>query len=119
LSETKQLVAPRTVYGVSRVQQEFGKSQSTVSAMATFVHRAMDASDPIAQLLARTALSVGSDATVRFQNGQYEWTSLEVATLLQGEPAAVARAQRNSAHYSQRVDRTYDVYDPTRPSWGG
>src|SRR5204863_8315750 len=94
LNETKQLIAPRTVFGVSRVQQEFGKSQSTVSAMATFVHRAMDAADPIAQLLARTALSVGSDATVRFQGGQYEWTSLEVATLLQGEPAAIARAQR-------------------------
>ena len=107
------------MFGVSRVQQEFGKSQSTVSAMATFVHRSMGETDPIAQLLARNAVSVGGDATIRFKGGEYEWTSLEVVTLLQGEPAAVARAKRNSAHYSQRPDRTYDLYDPTRPSWAG
>ncbi len=118
-TQSKRLVAPRTLFGVSRVQQEFGKSQSTISAMATIVHRSMDDTDPIAQLLVRNAMSVGSDATIRFKGGEYEWTSLEVATLLEGEPAAVARAKRNSAHYSQRPDRTYEIYDPTRPSWGG
>jgi hypothetical protein len=118
-SETTRVVAPRTAYAVSRVQQEFGASQSTVSGMATFLHRSMDTTDPIAQLLTRSALAVGGDAVIRFKGGEYEWTSQEVVTLVQGEPAAVARAQRNSAHYSQRPDRTYHLYDPTRTSWAG
>jgi hypothetical protein len=118
-TRSRTLVAPRTVYGVGRVQQEFGKSQSTVSGIATIVQRSMNADEPIAQLLPRSALSLGGDAVVRFKDGEYEWQSLEVFTLVQGEPAAVARAQRNSAHYSQRPDRTYHLYDPTRTSWPG
>lgn len=119
LTQSKRLVAPRTLFGVSRVQQEFGESQSTVSAMAAFVHRSMDEADPLAQLFARNALTVASDALIRFKGGEYEWSSLEALTLLQGEPAAIARAQRNSAHYSQRPDRTHALYDPTRTSWPG
>jgi len=118
-TQSKALVAPRTVYGVARVQQEFGAAQSTVSGMATVLHRSMDASDPIAQILNRTAIAAGGDANVRFKGGQYEWSSLEVLTLVEGEPSAVARSQRNSAHYAQRPDRTYHLYDPTRTSWGG
>jgi hypothetical protein len=118
-TQATRLVTPRTVYGVSRIQQEFGKSQSTVSGMATFLHRSMSDSDPLAQLLTRSALAAGGDAIIRFKGGEYEWSSQEVVTLLQGEPAAIARAQRNSAHYSQRPDRTYHLYDPTRTSWGG
>jgi hypothetical protein len=117
-SVTRRLVAPRTVFAVSRVQQEFGQSQSTVSGMVTYIHRAMG-DDPIAQLLNRSAVGIGGDATIRFKDGQYEWTSQEVMTVVQGEPAAVARSQRNSAHYTQRPDRTYHLYDPTRTSWAG
>ena len=40
-------VAPRTAYGVARVEQEFGPPGSTVGVMATTVHRRFSPDDPI------------------------------------------------------------------------
>ena len=44
---------------------------------------------------------------------------LRRASHLDGEPDALARVQRASAHYSQRPDRDYAMYDPTRTSMSG
>jgi hypothetical protein len=112
-------VAPRTVYAVSRVQQQFGASQSTASAFASVVHRDIAAGDPLAALLVRNAFSTAAETNLRFRGGEYELTSYGGVTLLQGEAAAVARVQRNSVHYAQRPDRTYARYDPTRTSYPG
>ena len=38
---------------------------------------------------------------------------------MQGDGPAIARVQRNNVHYSQRPDRHYDLYDPTRTSYAG
>jgi len=109
-------VAPRTIYALSRVQQQFGASQSTASAFASVVHRDVAPGDPLASLLVRNAFSVAGESNLRFRGGEYELNSYGGATLLQGDAAAVARVQRNNVHYAQRPDRTYAVYDPTRTS---
>jgi hypothetical protein len=41
------------------------------------------------------------------------------ATLVSGDPAAIARTQRSSTHYFQRPDLTYSRLDPTRDSLAG
>ena len=112
-------VAPRTLYAVSRVQQQFGASQSTASAFASVMHRDVSAGQPLAALLARNAFTVAGETNLRFREGEYELTTFGGASLVQGDAPAIARLQRNSVHYAQRPDRDYDLYDPTRTSYGG
>jgi len=112
-------VAPRTAYGLMRVQQEFGAGGSTAAAMATAMHRDMKAGDPLAALLARNAFGVAGDSILRFRNGQYQLRSFLGFTSVKGEADAIARIQRAAAHYFQRPDRTYWPYDPTRTSIDG
>ncbi len=118
-SSSSVTVAPRTTYGVARVQQEFGVNKSTVSGMVTLVHRDLASGDPLASLLVRNAFTVAGDSTLRFKGGRYQLTSYGGASLVAGDAAAIARVQRSSAHYAQRPDRTYDPYDPTRTSLPG
>ena len=112
-------VAPRTTYGLIRVQQEFGASGSTAGLMATAVHRDLKAGDPLAALLARNAFGGAADTILRFRNGQYQVRSFVGFTLVNGEAEAIAEIQRSSAHYFQRPDRTYWQYDPSRTSMAG
>jgi hypothetical protein len=113
-STTDVPVAPRTTYGLARVQQEFGRNKSTFSGMATMLHRDLEIGTLPARLLARNAFSAAGDSVVRFKDGEYVLTSWAGMSHLSGEPDAIARIQRSSAHYSQRPDRDYAVYDPTR-----
>jgi hypothetical protein len=112
-------VAPRTTYGLMRVQQEFGAWGSTAGLMASVVHRDLEAGDPLAALLARNAFGGAADTILRFRNGQYQVRSFAGFTLINGEPEAMAEIQRSPAHYFQRPDRTYWRYDPTRTSMAG
>lgn len=112
-------VAPRTTYGLARVQQELGPNASTTSAMVTYMHRDFTENDPLARLLTRTAFSVSGDSLLRFKRGEYELSSYYGITYVEGDPAAIARVQRSSAHYFQRPDREYSRFDPTRTSIPG
>ena len=116
---TRVRVAPRTTYGLARVQQEFGPNTSTVSGMATVVHRDFEPEDPLAALLARRAFGLAADSVLRFKGGLYELSSYAGMTYLQGEPEAIARVQRSSAHFAQRPDRDYARFDPTLRSLPG
>ena len=112
-------VAPRTAYGVARVQQEFGPAASTVSAMVTAVHRDVQPGDPLAALLARSAFTASSDSVLRFKGGQYELSSYGGVAYVAGRAAAIERVQRSSARYLQRPDKDYAPFDPTRTSLQG
>lgn len=112
-------VAARTTFGVARLQQEFGRNQSTFSGMATAVHRDFDRGTPLSSLLARDAFSAAGDSVVRFRNGEYVLTAYGALSHVTGEPDAIARVQRSSVHYAQRPDRDYATYDPTLRSLTG
>ena len=112
-------VAPRTSYGVARVQQEFGAEGSSTALMATAVHRELGANDPLASLLTRNAFTVSSDSVVRLNDGDYE-VQLNVAlSHIAGEAAAIDRVQRSNAHLLHRPDASYLSYDPLRTSMTG
>ena len=115
----RERVAPRTAYGVARVQQEFGAPGSLVAVMATAVHRDFDATDPLASLLARNAITLSTDSTLRLKDGEYEAQLYAGMTRVAGEAAAVNRIQRASQRYLQRPDADYVHYDPTRRSMTG
>ena len=112
-------VAPRTTYGVTRLQQEFGRGGSSTAVMATAVHRELGETDPLASLLMRNALTVSSDSLLRLSDGDYEVEVNTGMSYVGGEAAAINRVQRASAHYQQRPDADYLPYDPLRTSMTG
>ncbi len=116
---TEVRVAPRATYGLARLQQEFGRLGSTASLMMIGVHRSLDAEDPLASLLSGSAFTLGGDVLLRFKNGEYELRSTSGSSFVTGEPAAIERIQRSSAHYAQRPDKTYARLDPTLTSLSG
>jgi hypothetical protein len=112
-------VAPRTTYGVARLQQEFGPGGSATAVMATAVHRGLGERDLLASLLTRNAFTVSSDSLIRLQDGDYELQLNAGLAYVDGEAAAIDRVQRASAHYQQRPDADYFSYDPLRTSMTG
>ena len=112
-------VAPKTNYGVARVQQQFGRSGSTIAAMATGMHRNFKPDDPLAALLKHNEFTVMTDSVLRFRGGEYELQSYAGISRVNGTASAIERVQRSSVHYLQRPDKNYSPLDPTRTSLGG
>ena len=112
-------VAPRTMYGVARVQQEFGAAASTAGLMLTAVRRNLAADDPLAGFLTRNAFTISGDSLLRFKDGEYEVSSRLGLTYVDGDARAIDRLQRSSARYFQRPDAGYLTYDPTRTTMVG
>ncbi|MBI3933698.1 MAG: carbohydrate binding family 9 domain-containing protein [Acidobacteria bacterium] len=113
-------VAPRTTYAVSRVQQEFGTERSTVGMQFTAVGRDLPAGDPLADLLVRRAFTGAANTQLRFGRNTYELAALASFSYIEGEPAALERVQRSSVHYFQRPDRAGGILlDPSRRSMAG
>ena len=112
-------VAATSVFGVARVEQEFGPPGSTAGLMTTLLHRDLTPGEPLASLLTTSAVSLSGDAIVRLRGGEYEWRGSLGATHVTGSAAAIDRIQRSSAHYFQRPDAPYFDYDPGRTSLTG
>ena len=112
-------VAPLTEWGVGRAIKQFGHQGSTVGAHLTLVHRQMDEGSPMAQLLVRDALTTGADTRIRFKDRTYEASGNVGLTFLSGDAPSVARVQRSSGHYLQRLDQPDIRYDPSRTSLNG
>jgi hypothetical protein len=110
-------VAPRSLYGVARVGQEFGRG-SNVGLMTTVVHRDVSAGDPLATLLTRNAVTFAGDSLLRFGD-YYELQSYLGVTHVDAEADALQRLQRSSARYFQRPDVDYVRFDPLRTSMTG
>ena len=117
--ESKVAVAPSATWAVGRVIQELNDQGSTVGAHITLVHRDLDPTAPLASVLNRNAITTGVDTRLRFKDRTYEAAFNIGLTFLDGEPAAIARIQRASGHYLQRLDQPEIRYDPTRRTLGG
>jgi len=112
-------VGPRTLYGLVRIQQEFGTAGSTASLIATGVQRDLEPGGPLAEILRRRALMVGGEALLRLGGGAYEVSVSGGVTRIDGSEAAILAAQRGSERYLQRPDATHVEVDPTRRSMVG
>ena len=113
-------VAPRTIFAVSRVQQEFGTERSTAAMQFTAVHRELPEGDPLAALLVRRAYTGAANTLLRFGYNAYEAEALASFSYIEGEPAAIERVQLNSVHNFQRPDRADGMrLDASRRSLAG
>lgn len=112
-------VAPRTTYGVARMEQEFGPSGSTWSVMTTAVHRGLERGEPLAALLPGSAFTLSGDSVVRLKDGEYQVNASGGISYVEGDRQAIDRIQRASAHFLQRPDAPYARYDPRRTALAG
>ena len=112
-------VTPRTMWGVARVQQEFGAARSTAAFMVTGTRRDLEPDDPLAALMHRNAVTANSEALWRLAGGRYEISVSGGLSYVSGERAALLRTQRASQRYFQRPDADHVELDSTRTSMSG
>ncbi|MEP6619584.1 MAG: DUF5916 domain-containing protein [bacterium] len=112
-------VEPPSEFGVIRLQQEFGEQQSNVGLSLTEVSRSLDARGGLNALLPTSAVAGGADWKLRYMQGMYEITGWVGGSYVDGDTAAIARLQRNSAHYFQRPDQDHIHFDQNRTSLTG
>lgn len=117
--ETKVEVEPATGYGVVRLQQEFGKDQSTAGVIFTGVARDLDDMDPLAEILRKNAVTGNLDWTLRFKGGAYDIYGYTGFSHIEGTRDAILRAQMSSARYFQRPDAQYVEIDSNATSLSG
>jgi hypothetical protein len=113
------VVAPGTGYAVASVQQEFGKTRSTVGATVTMVHRDLDPHSPLAELVTRDAYSAIVDGRLRWSGGKYDASAYLGVTHVRGDSVAILRQQLSSRRYWQRPDATHVSVDPSRTTMTG
>jgi hypothetical protein len=112
-------VEPPGMFGVLRLQQDIGSQQSNLGASFTHVRRALDERGGLETLLPGNAVAGGIDWRLRYKQGMYEITGWVGGSRVAGDPAAIARLQRSSAHYFQRPDQDHVTYDEARTSLSG
>ncbi len=112
-------VEPATGYGVVRLQQEFGKDQSTAGILLTGLARDLDEEDPVADILRQNAVTGNLDWTLRFKGGAYDIYGYAGFSHVEGSRASILRTQRSSARYYQRPDAEYVEVDSNATSLSG
>ncbi|MBA3495685.1 MAG: carbohydrate binding family 9 domain-containing protein, partial [Gemmatimonadales bacterium] len=106
---------PPTNYAVVRGNQDFRGGDASVGFILTGVNRSLDPSG--APHLHRSAYTGGVDARWRFR-GRFEVSGSLDLSRVGGDPAAIARTQRDPVHLYQRPDGPL-TFDSTRTSLSG
>jgi hypothetical protein len=112
-------VEPLTFFGISRLQQEFGESQSTVGVMGTIVHRDLSRSAALADAVVGDAITGGIDYLLRFEQGEWDLSGHVGGSHVRGSTRAMESLQRSSSRYYQRPDAGHVEIDTTRTSLSG
>src|SRR5690606_5299785 len=112
-------VAPRSTWGVARLQQEVGSAGSTLSLMFAGVRRDLEPAEPLASSLTRNAITVAGESLWRLGGGTYELGISGGVSYVDGEEGSVLRVQQASPRYFQRPDAPHLNLDPNRTSLSG
>jgi len=112
-------VEPATFYGVTKLQQEFGKNHSTVGFFLSGVRRDISTGEPLSSVLRRQAITGYSDFDFRLHGGDYVLSGLFGFSHLEGDKAVMLRTQQSSVHYFQRPDANHVSVDSNRTSLSG
>jgi hypothetical protein len=112
-------VEPTATYGVLRLQQQFGESQSTIGLSLAGMNRYFSSGSPLESSLSNRSAAGGVDWLVRFQGGRYVLSGHAGFSYVGGDSTAIEAIQRSSAHYLQRPDFEAMRLDPSRTAlWG-
>ncbi|MSR21567.1 MAG: hypothetical protein EXR91_11450 [Gemmatimonadetes bacterium] len=112
------VVEPMTNYFVGRMRRDYRSGQTQVGLIATAVNR--DLNDPVlTDRLSSAAYVAGADLIHEWSNRMYRINASLSASYLQGNEAAMIRAQRSSTRYFQRPDATHLEVDSAATSLFG
>jgi len=111
-------VEPLTNYFVGRVRRDFGKGATVLGGMLTGVARDLEGNefDPY---LRSHAYVGGIDGSHSWGNRSWTLSGFFSQSRVNGSADAIARTQRNAAHYFDRPDADYLELDPARTSLDG
>lgn len=112
-------VEPRTLFAVTRLQQEFGASASSAGFSLTAVERDLEREPALDRMLAKRAIAGGGDWNLRFAGGAYEVNGYLGFSYVEGDELAIAGIQNRSSHFFQRPDASHVILDSTRTTLGG
>ncbi|MBL0937721.1 MAG: carbohydrate binding family 9 domain-containing protein [Gemmatimonadaceae bacterium] len=118
-TETTAEVAPRTLYGIGVVQQEFGKDGSTAYAMFTGVERNLQDGSLAERVLSQRAYSGLADTRLRWAGGKYDVSAFVGFSHIAGDSLAMLAQQRSSRRFFQRPDAGYVRVDSGLTSMNG
>ena len=114
----RSVLEPATNYLAGRVRRDTRAGETQLGMIATAVHR--DIRDLVlADRLRSAAYVTGVDLVHEWADRTWRVTSAFATSYIQGDPAAILRAQESSARYLQRPDATHLSVDPTATSMGG
>ncbi len=102
--------APRTGWGVLRLERELDEDASIGGITLTGVARDSDA--PTSDALPQAAVTGGADLRKRFADGTYELFGAIGGSAVAGRPSAIAAIETSSAHYFQRPDADHVELHP-------
>ncbi|HEU5261930.1 MAG TPA: DUF5916 domain-containing protein [Gemmatimonadales bacterium] len=112
-------VAPLTAYGIVTARQELGRDRSTLAGAFTVVERDLDASAPLAAVVARRAYTGLVDGRLRWAGGRYDASAYLGFSAVSGDPRAILTQQRSARRYFQRPDADYVDLNPRRTRLSG
>jgi hypothetical protein len=111
-------VEPLSNYFVGRLRHESSDGNSAIGGLLTAVDRRLDDAT-LARLLRSSAYLGGLDLNRYWSDQTWALDAFVTGSLVRGDPAAIARAQRSSARYYQRPDAENLSLDTTRTSLAG
>lgn len=110
-------VEPLTNYLVGRLKRDASGGNTSVGLLATAMDRAPES--PALDVLPSAAYAGAADFFRRWDDNTYSVAGSIGGSYIDGDPAAIKRAQRSSNRYYQRPDARSFHYDPTRTSLAG
>jgi hypothetical protein len=106
-------VEPVTNYFVGRIRRELRQGNTAIGTLFTAVNRSMDA-PALEGSLRSSAYLAGADLNHYWGNRTWALDASFATSILNGNEAAIARAQQSSARYYQRPDADNISFDSTR-----
>jgi len=112
-------IEPVTVFGVGRLQHQFGVNNSTLGFSLASMRRGFTEGSALVDRFSRQSIAGGTDWSLRFQGGAYTVSGRAGLSYVQGASAAMLRLQQSSARYFQRPDADYVEIDSAATSMSG
>jgi hypothetical protein len=117
-ADGRSVLEPPTNYLAGRVRRDTRAGETQIGMIATAVHRSLG--DPgLVDRLRSAAYVTGADLVHEFNDRAWKISGALASSYIQGDPAAILRAQESSSRYLQRPDATHLSVDPTATSMGG
>lgn len=115
--ERSQVVEPLTNYAVAKLKRDLRQGQTTFSASATAVNRALDGTG-LEDELHDQAYTGGLELQHRFYKERFSLSARLLGSYVHGSQEAIAETQQKTRHLYQRPGG-YLTFDPERTSLAG